>query len=320
MERPSSVSQPRASVIIPNWNGLRYLRPCLVSLQAQTYPSFEVLVVDNASSDGSVEAVQREFAGVRTLALAHNGGYSGGCNAGVRQARGEIVVFLNNDIEAEPTWLEVLIDALDRHPEAGSAASRMMLYDQPTHIHSAGDLYGIDGIPESRGVWQPYGDPYDRECLVFGGCGGALAYRKSVLDEIGLFEEAFFMYCEDVDLNWRAQLAGYRCVYTPDAVVRHHLSATGGGKLASYYVGRNTLWVIARNYPPELRRRNRQRIRSAQWRVAREALRAWRGEAARARLRGQLAGLASAHRWRGYCRNLMARRQVSDDYIASVLT
>ena len=316
----SAVSQPRASVIIPNWNGLRYLRPCLVSLQAQTCPSFEVLVVDNASSDGSVEAVQREFAGVRTLALAYNGGYSGGCNAGVRQARGEIVVFLNNDIEAEPTWLEALIDALDRHPEAGSAASRMMLYDQPTHIHSAGDLYGIDGIPESRGVWQPYGEPYDRECLVFGGCGGALAYRKNVLDEIGLFEEAFFMYCEDVDLNWRAQLAGYRCVYTPDAVVRHHLSATGGGKLASYYVGRNTLWVIARNYPPTLRRRNRQRIRSAQWRVAREALRAWRGEAARARLRGQLAGLASAHRWRGYCRNLMARRQVSDDYIASVLT
>ena len=316
----SAVSQPRASVIIPNWNGLRYLRPCLVSLQAQTCPSFEVLVVDNASSDGSVEAVQREFAGVRTLALAYNGGYSGGCNAGVRQARGEIVVFLNNDIEAEPTWLEALIDALDRHPEAGSAASRMMLYDQPTHIHSAGDLYGIDGIPESRGVWQPYGEPYDRECLVFGGCGGALAYRKSVLDEIGLFEEAFFMYCEDVDLNWRAQLAGYRCVYTPDAVVRHHLSATGGGKLASYHVGRNTIWVIARNYPPELQRRNRQRIRGAQWRVAREALRAWRGEAARARLRGQLAGILSAHRWREYRRDLMARRQVSDDYITSVLT
>jgi len=319
MGRPRDIADPRASVIIPNWNGLRYLRPCLASLEAQTHRSFEVVVVDNASSDGSAEAVQREFPQVRVLALAQNGGYSGGCNAGVRAARGDVVVFLNNDIEAEPTWLEALVDALDRHPEAGSAASRMMLYDQPTHIHSAGDVYGADGTPESRGVWQPYGKPYDRECMVFGGCGGALAYHKSVLDEIGLFEESFFMYCEDVDLNWRAQLAGYQCVYTPDAVVRHHLSATGGGKLASYYVGRNTLWVIARNYPPALQRCNQSLIRKAQWHIAREAIRAWRGEAARARLRGQIAGLCTAHRWRGYRSELMKRRKVSDEYIASVL-
>lgn len=313
-------TQPRASVIIPNWNGLRYLRPCLASLETQTYPSFEVIVVDNASSDDSVETVRREFPKVRLLVLTHNGGYSGGCNAGMREARGEIIVFLNNDIEAEPTWMEALIDALDRHPDAGSAASRIMLYDRPNHIHSAGDTYGLDGLPESRGVWQPYGPPYDRECYVFGGCGGALAYRRSTLDEIGLFEEAFFMYCEDVDLNWRAQLAGFRCIYTPDAVVRHHLSATGGGSLSSYYVGRNTIWVIARNYPSELYRRHRGRIVRAQWRIAKDALRAIRGEAARARFRGQLAGLATAHRWRAHHRALMAGRKVSIAYIASILS
>jgi GT2 family glycosyltransferase len=312
-------SQPRASVIIPNWNGLRYLRPCLASLQAQTCPSFEVIVVDNASTDGSVETVQHEFPDVQVLALSENGGYSGGCNAGVQAARGEIAVFLNNDIEAEPTWLASLIAALDRHPEAGSAASRMMLYDRPTHIHSAGDTFGVDGLPDSRGVWQPYGPPYDQECYVFGGCGGALAYRKEVLEDIGLFDERFFMYCEDVDLNWRAQLAGYRCIYTPDAVVRHHLSATGGGSLASYYVGRNTLWVIARNYPPDLFRRNRRQILRAQLRIVRDALRSFRGKAARARLRGQLAGLLTAWRWRGYRRTLMARRRVSDAYIGSIL-
>ena len=318
-ERRQAPDQPRASVIIPNWNGLRYLRPCLASLQAQTWPSFEVIVVDNASTDGSVNAVRREFPGVRVLALSRNGGYSGGCNAGIGAARGDVVVFLNNDIEAEPTWLEALVGTLDRHPDAGSAASRMMLYDQPTHIHSAGDTYGVDGLPNSRGVWQLYGPPYNQEEYVFGGCGGALAYRKHVLDDIGLFDERFFMYCEDVDLNWRAQLAGYRCIYTPDAVVRHHLSATGGGTLASYYVGRNTLWVIARNYPPVLFRRYRGQILRAQWRIAKDALRSWRGKAARARLRGQLAGLLTAWRWRRYRTALMARRRVSDAYIASIL-
>ncbi|MGC9360062.1 MAG: glycosyltransferase family 2 protein [Anaerolineae bacterium] len=318
-ERHGRPDQPQASVIIPNWNGLRYLRPCLASLQAQTWPSFEVIVVDNASTDGSAETVRREFPDVRVLALSKNGGYSGGCNAGIGAARGDVVVFLNNDIEAEPTWLEALLGALDRHPDAGSAASRMMLYDQPTHIHSAGDTYGVDGLPDSRGVWQPYGPPYDQERYVFGGCGGALAYRKEVLEDIGLFDERFFMYCEDVDLNWRAQLAGYRCIYTPDAVVRHHLSATGGGSLASYYVGRNTLWVIARNYPPRLFRRYKGQILRAQWRIAKDALRSIRGKAARARLRGQLAGLLTAWRWRHYRQALMARRRVSDAYIASIL-
>jgi len=318
-EPRATPDHPRASVIIPNWNGWRYLRPCLASLAAQTYRCFEIIVVDNASTDGSVEAVRREFPNVRVLALTRNGGYSAGCNAGVREARGEIVVFLNNDIEAEPTWLEALLDALDRHPDAGSAASRMMLYDQPTHIHSAGDTYGVDGLPDSRGVWQPYGPPYDLERYVFGGCGGTLAYHKDVLDEIGLFDETFFMYCEDVDLNWRAQLAGYRCIYTPDAVVRHHLSATGGGSLSSYYVGRNTLWVIARNYPPELLRRHRGQVLRAQWRIAKDALRSFRGKAARARLRGQIVGLLTAWRWHAYRRKLMARRRVSDAYIASIL-
>ncbi len=170
-------------------------------------------MVDNASSDGSVEAVQREFPQVRTLALAQNGGYSGGCNAGVRAAQGEIVVFLN-DIEAEPTSLEAAIDALDRHPGAGSAASRMMLYDQPPTSFGRRRLWRRWNARVSGRVQQPYGEPArDRECMVFGGCGGALAYHKSVLDEIGLFEESFFMYCEDVDANWRAQLAGYQCVY-----------------------------------------------------------------------------------------------------------
>ena len=137
---------------------------------------------------------------------------------------------LNNDTEPEPAWLQELVSALDRHPEAGSAASRLMIYSQRDQIHSAGDKMGKSGVPDSRGVWARYGPPYDREAWVFGGCGGAVAYRREMLDEIGLFDERFFMYLEDADLNWRAQLRGWRSIYVPTAIVYHHLSATGGGR------------------------------------------------------------------------------------------
>ena len=311
--------QARVSIIIPNWNGLALLRPCLDALRRQSYRDYRVIVVDNASSDASVSVLHREYPEVQVIPLATNRGYSGGSNAGIRAARGEILVMLNNDTEAHPRWLEELIDALDRHPEAGSAASRMMIHDQPNLLHSAGDIYRANGIPDSRGVRQPYGSPFDQEGYVFGGCGGAVAYRRKMLDAIGLFEERFFMYCEDVDLNWRAQLAGWRCVYAPKAVVYHHLSATGGGPLSSYHVGRNTLWVIARNYPTSLLKRHWREIVAAQWAIARDALRSWRGAAARARLRGQLAGLLSCLRWRAARQAIQATCRVGQDYIESIL-
>ncbi len=317
-EQPPTLA-PLVSVIIPNWNGLALLRPCLDSLRLQTLRDVEVIVADNASTDGSVGALRTDYPEVRVLALQTNSGYSGGCNAGIRAARGRILVMLNNDTEADPGWLEALVAALERHPRAGSAASRIMLYNRRDTLNSAGDRYGLDGLPDSRGVWQPYGPPWDEEALVFGGCGGAVAYRREMLEEVGAFEEGFFMYCEDVDLNWRAQLAGWPCVYTPDAVIYHHLSASGGGTLSSYYVGRNTLWVIARNYPWGLFRRHWRRIVAAQWGVARDALRAWRGDAARARLRGQLAGALTWWRWRGARRTIQAGRRVPDSYLESLL-
>ena len=174
--------------------------------------------------------------------------------------------------------------------------------------------------PNSRGVWQAYGPPYDAETYVFGACGGAAAYRREMLDVIGSFDESFFMYCEDVDLNWRAQLAGWKCVYVPEAIVRHHISATGGGVVSSYYVGRNTLWVIARNVPGALIKRHWRAMLRAQWHIAREALCAWRGRAARARLRGQMAGMLSWLRWMPYRRQLLKESVVSDVYLESLLT
>ncbi len=305
-----------ASVVIPNWNGAQHLPVCLDALRAQTHTDLEVIVVDNASTDESQALLSREYPEVRVLALSRNLGLTGANNAGFRAARGEVLVSLNNDTEVDPHFVEALAGALRAHPEAGMAAAKMLLFDRRDTIHSAGDGYGLDGIPFNRGVWQRDEGQFDEPGWIFGGCGGAVAYRRSMLDDIGPFDETFFMYCEDVDLNWRAQLAGWRCWYTPEAVVYHKLSATGGGPIASYYTGRNTLWVIAKNYPGALLRRHWRHVAGAQVAVARDALHAWRGEAARARLRGQLAGLAG---WPRLRRKRPGIRRVSDAAIESLL-
>ncbi len=316
----AGTAAPLASIVIPNWNGLQHLPGCLDALRAQTYSRIEVVLVDNGSTDGSQTFVADHYPEVRLLALDRNLGLTGGNNLGFEAAKGEILISLNNDTEARPQFIEALVTALIEHPEAGMAAAKMLLFDRRDHIHSAGDGYGRDGIPFNRGVWQRDEGQFDDPGWIFGGCGGAVAYRRAMLDDIGMFDESFFMYCEDVDLNWRAQLAGWRCWYTPQAVVYHKLSATGGGPIASYHTGRNTLWVIAKNYPGPLLRKYWPRIARAQWAVTRDALRAWRGEAARARLRGQAAGLLGWVKMAGARRAIQSRRRASLAYIESLMT
>lgn len=313
---------PHISVIIPNWNGARHLPICLDSLHAQTRQDVEIIVVDNASTDGSQSLLARHHPTVRLIALSENRGFTGACNAGLQAAAGDILVLLNNDTEADPDWLAAVASAFERHPEAGAVASKMLLYDQRDVFHTAGDFYRLDGIPGNRGVWQRDVGQYDCEDYVFSACGGSAAYRRAMVTEIGLLDDAFFFSCEDLDMGWRAQLAGWRCIYAPAAVVYHKLQATGGDVTASYYNGRNFIYLIVKNYPRTLFRQYWPAILRAQLRISREALRAWRGAAARARLRGQVAGL------RGIPRMLRARRQrnltvprrVTDDYLLSVLT
>jgi GT2 family glycosyltransferase len=314
-----SVEYPLASVIIPNWNGARFLPTCLDALRRQTYPRFEVLVVDNASTDGSVALMERDYPEVRLVKLPTNRGLTGGVNAGIQAARGEILALLNNDTEADPHWLSELVRALEADPQAGLAASKMLLFERRDVIHSAGDFYGLDGLPGNRGVWQKDEGQFDGPRRVFGACGGAAAYRREMLEEIGLFDEEFFMYCEDVDLAWRAQIAGYPCAFAPRAIVYHRLSATGGGRIASFYTGRNTIYVIAKDVPTALLRKHWGRIVLAQLRIAWEALKAWRGEAARARLRGQLAALWGLPGMLAKRRAVQRSRRVSDEYLASIL-
>jgi len=309
------------SVIIPNWNGLAHLPVCLASLKSQTHPDFEIIVADNASSDGSREWLAREHAGVRLIALDKNYGFAAACNAGLRQGRGEILALLNNDAEAGPGWLAGIVAAFARHPEAGLVASKMLLFDRRDTLHSAGDEYRRDGTPANRGVWQKDGPDYAQERFVFSACGGAAAYRRAMLDAVGLFDEDFFYSCEDTDLAWRAQLAGWRCVYAPGAVVYHKLSATGGGVTASYYDGRNFIYLLVKDVPVGVWRKHWQEIAAAQLRIFGKALSAAirGGGAARARLCGQLAGLLAIPRLLRKRQEVHAARRASDDYLESLL-
>ena len=315
-----STNLPLTSVIIPNWNGAHHLPTCLESLRRQTYPHFEVIVADNGSTDGSLDLLARDYPWVRVLPLGENRGFAGACNAGMRIAQGEFIVLLNNDTEADPRWLEEMVAAFERHPEAGIVASKMLLFDRRDVFHTTGDFYRLDGIPGNRGVWQQDEGQYDREEYVFSACGGSAAYRRVMLEQVGLLDEDFFYSCEDVDLAWRAQLAGWRCVYAPRAVVYHKLSATGGGTTASFYDGRNFIYLLVKDYPGDLWRVHWRAILRAQLRVTWEALRAWRGAAARARLRGQLAGLLGIPKMLRKRRAVQRSRTVDRAYLESILT
>ena len=307
------------SVVIPNWNGLIHLPACLDSLRAQTWPLVEVIVADNGSTDGSLELLAREYPDVKVLPLGENKGFTGGCNAGIREARGPYIVLFNNDAEADPRWLEEIVAAFDRHSDAGIVASKMLLFDRRDTFHTAGDFYRVDGIPGNRGVWERDEGQYNREEYVFSACGGSAAYRRAMLDETGLLDEDFYFSCEDVDIAWRAQLTGWRCIYAPRAVVYHKLSASGGGVTASYFNGRNFIYLLAKDYPTDLWRYYYRLILLAQVRIAWDALRAWRGEEARARLRGQVVGILSMFRMCRKRRHIRRTRSVDRSYIESIL-
>jgi GT2 family glycosyltransferase len=279
-----------------------------------------MLLVDNGSTDGTQDYVRQQFPEVKLLELDRNYGFTGACNAGWQAASGEIIILLNNDTEVAPNWLAEIVSAFQRRPDVGIVASKMLLFDQRDHFHTAGDFYRLDGIPGNRGVWQQDVGQFDTEEEVFGACGGSSAYRRELLDEVGFLDDDFFFSCEDVDVSWRAHLAGWKVLYVPTAVVYHKLKATGGSVTGSYYDGRNFLYLIWKNYPSTLLRRHWKEILRAQLKISRDALHAWRGEAARARLRGQLAGLWGIFKLWPKRRQVQALRRVSDDSLTAILT
>ncbi|MAG36819.1 MAG: glycosyl transferase [Dehalococcoidia bacterium] len=302
------------SVIIPSWNGAHLLPGCLDAVARQTCRPAQVIVVDDGSTDDTVAVLRSDYPWVLPLVLAENGGFARAVNAGLRAASGEVAVLLNNDAEPEPEWLDTLCAPLLAGADdmLASCASKISLADRPGTLHSAGDGYGRDGVPSNRGVWTADSGRFDQQEWVFGPCAAAAAYRRDVVLAAGGFDEWLGMYCEDVDLAWRLQLRGYRCLYVPEARVHHRLSATGGGSLASYFCGRNFLLVAAMNLPGSLLRRYWWRLLAAQVRIAAEALWHSHEPAARARLRGQWAGLrALPAAWR-------RRQQRQDERRASL--
>ncbi|MSQ23636.1 MAG: glycosyltransferase [Chloroflexi bacterium] len=252
MAPPSSPGQarPAVAVIILNWNGRQYLQLCLDALASQTYPNFEIWLVDNGSTDGSVELVASRYPQVHLVRNRSNLGFAAANNQAFGLTDTPYVATLNNDTVVDPGWLAALVEAAEGDPRIGSVSSKMVFAHNPGMINSCGiavdrlgiawDLWG--GRPESIA---------DRPREIFGACAGAALYRRTMLDDIGLFAEEFFAYLEDVDLAWRARLRGWRSVFTPAAVVRHVHSATLGdaSPRKRFLLARNSIWTIGRCLP-----------------------------------------------------------------------
>lgn len=310
---------PFISVIIPNWNGARYLPGCLDSLRSQSYRRFEVLVVDNGSTDGSDRMVGERYPEYRLVPLDRNLGFAAAVNEGVRRSSGDLIALLNNDAEGDPEWLARLAQGAASHPEAGFFACKILLHDRRDVIHSAGDFYCRDGVPGNRGVWQKDTGQFDREEYLLAACGAASGWRRSLFEDVGLFDESLFMYCEDVDMSLRAQARGYRCLYLPGARVYHRLSATGGGETASFYCGRNFIVVAMKNLPSGRLGRHWASFLTVQAAFAVHSIGHMRERAARARLRGQMAGLLQIPKRLGQRRALRKGRRVPEEYLLSLM-
>ena len=245
---------PRVTVVIPNWNGERFLNLCLVSLRRQSFEDFETILVDNGSTDASVDFTKRNFPEVRLIPLGDNRGFSAAVNAGIRVSEAEYVALLNNDTEADPDWLEALVRAAESCPEAGLFASKLVDFQDRRLLDGAGDALRRSGLPYRVGHRELDRGQFDEPAFVFGACAAAALYRRALFREIGLFDEDFFANCEDGDLSFRAQLAGYRCLYVPQSVVYHMGSATFGKRspTATRLGTRNSLCMLVKNLPAPL--------------------------------------------------------------------
>jgi GT2 family glycosyltransferase len=244
---------PLVSIVIVTWNGRQYLDACLGAVAEQEDVGAETIVVDNASTDGTADYLRSRFPWVRLIVLPENRGFAGGNNAGVREARGRFVALLNNDAVPERGWLRALVEGLDEPSGVALVTSRIVYMHDPGVVDSAGD-----GLLAWGGAYKRHHGGRVEQVLdsteVFGVCGAACLMPRAVFDELGGFDEDFFVSHEDVDLSYRARLRGYRCRYVAGAVVRHRGSATLGraSHLAVFHGQRNLEWTYIKNTPPTL--------------------------------------------------------------------
>jgi GT2 family glycosyltransferase len=240
---------PAVAVVIPNWNGRRWLPGCLESIAAQTVRPAEVIVVDNGSTDGSLELLE-EQEGVRALALGRNTGFAFAANRGVEAASSELVALVNTDVVLAPDWVERMAAAIEADPGAASVACKMVDLKDPSLLYDAGDVLRRDGACEQRGRFERDDGRFDTPGEVFGACAGAALYRRAVVLDAGGFDERLWTYLEDVDLALRLRLAGWRSRYEP--VVARHAGEGSSVRLSTplvYWVERNTLLLVAKAFP-----------------------------------------------------------------------
>lgn len=245
----------RTSVVIPNWNGKDTIGSCLDSLLSQSLKP-HIIVVENGSVDGSLEYLQQEYPMIELVINKQNLGFAGGVNCGIRRAlarEDEFVALFNNDAVADKHWLENLVEVLTNNLRAGIATCKFMDI-HGKHLDSTGDLYSVWGLPYPRGRGEPVNDSYDKDTLVFGASGGASIYRTETLRDIGLFDEDFFAYYEDVDVSFRAQLRDWKVLYVPQAIAYHQIGATSGKikGFTTYQTIKNYPWVVWKNVPTKL--------------------------------------------------------------------
>jgi len=240
------------SVVIPTWNGLQLLNKCLQSLREQSFKEFEIIVVDNGSTDGTVDWLKKNAPDVETVALERNFGFSGAVNAGIRTSEREFVVLLNNDTVVTPDWLKAFVDASEKYQNTSIFTSKVIVNSPPYLIDTAGDGFTIAGFGYKIGWMSPETSFYSRSRHVFGASGCSSMYRRKIFDEIGYFDEDFFAFAEDLDFSFRALIAGHKIIYVPDSRVFHSVRATARKKTALFLYHRNLIWLIYKNFPWQL--------------------------------------------------------------------
>lgn len=238
------------SIVIPNYNGIKFIQKCLEALLADA-PQAEILVVDNGSADGSRQLVEEKFPGVRLIALEQNYGFPRAVNEGIQASSRPYVILLNNDTQVLPGFTDALADALTMDRHAFSAQAKLLCLSDPEKIDDAGNFYCALGWAYARGKDKPAAY-YEGPGEVFASCAGAAIYRKELFEITGFFDEAHFAYLEDIDVGWKARIAGYRNLYVPAAKVLHAGSGTSGSRYNEFKVrlsSRNNIYLIWKNMP-----------------------------------------------------------------------
>ena len=240
----------KITVVIPNYNGIKYLADCLDSLQNQTDKDFTILVVDNGSTDGSYELLA-EYPEVQSIRFDENKGFCGAVNAGIKAADTEYVILLNNDTKVKEAFVQKLTEAIEKDSKIFSVSARMLNMYEPELIDDAGDLYCALGWAFARGKGKKASE-FDVPCQIFSSCGGAVIYRKEIFEQIGYFDERHFAYLEDLDIGYRAKIHGYKNYYEPQAEVLHAGSGFSGSRYNEFKVNlssANSVYVIGKNMP-----------------------------------------------------------------------